>query len=204
MKTLFVPSLLILLFCFAVPLKPALGGLTSSESDILRKYDHDRHEKNVFGPQNISCTHCHNFTLKDGKAEVGAELAKSTFKRPVKQICHECHQGSLAQNRNAPKECYTCHSSLENMKQIKPASHAGLDWAHGHASQARANSGSCTTCHSNSQCVKCHARRNDVSLSNHTRNFKFYHSIEARAQPQKCDTCHTKDYCIRCHVGRGR
>lgn len=192
------------LLTLAPPNLSANAGLTATETDILRKYDHDRHERLVFGPAKIDCSHCHNFSQADGKWKLEDKLKASTFRKPVGQICHECHQGAVAEFRNAPKACYTCHTSLENMKQIKPQSHSSGDWAHGHGTNARSNAESCTTCHSNSQCVKCHARRDTVLPVNHSRNFKFTHSIEARAQPQKCDTCHSKGYCIRCHMGKGR
>lgn len=169
---------------------------------ILDVYDHAFHEKNVFTPNKVECSYCHNFELNKGtgKAALKAEITKATFVKPIKDLCHSCHRSTEAPHSKAPQTCYTCHRSKENMTSIKPQNHSGGDWMHNHSLNARTADNACLTCHSNSQCVKCHVERNSLFQNNHSRNFRYFHSIEARAQPQKCDACHSKSYCMNCHL----
>ena len=168
---------------------------------ILDLYDHGFHEKSVFTPNKIECGYCHNFEVnkKTLKANLKPEISKATFVKPIKDLCHSCHRNPDTKTK-APQTCYTCHRSMENMKTIKPQNHFGVDWVHNHSLNARTSDNACMTCHSNSQCVKCHVERNSLFQNNHTRNFRYFHSIEARAQPQKCDACHSKTYCMGCHL----
>jgi hypothetical protein len=169
---------------------------------VLDVYNHSFHEKNVFTPNKIECSYCHNFELNHDtkKATLKPGISKTTFIKPIKDLCHSCHRNAEDPHTKAPQTCYTCHRSMENMKTIKPQNHFGVDWVRNHSLNARTADNACTTCHTNSQCVKCHVQRNSLFQNNHTRNFRFYHSIEARAQPQKCDACHSKNYCMSCHM----
>lgn len=175
-----------------------------ARTNQIQRFDHKMHEDKVFAKTKTKCSECHN--LKESKL-AGSEndlvatesLSMLTFKKSLKSICHDCHQGGKV--KDAPKTCYTCHSNQEQMLMIKPANHLGSSWTSQHASQARADSAQCADCHSNSQCIKCHASRNPINNVNHSRNYRYYHSIEARLRPQACDSCHVKSYCTRCHVG---
>ncbi len=180
------------------------GFICTAHGDVLSIFDHDFHSEKVYSPQNIKCSHCHNFSIdeKTDKATLTGDYKKSAFNREFKSICHECHQGAEAKNKNAPKDCFTCHRTLENMRAIKPRNHSNVAWPSMHSSDARTDGESCFKCHSTSQCVQCHQRRNDIELKNHSRNFRFMHSVAARAQPHKCDSCHSKTFCIDCHTGK--
>lgn len=169
---------------------------------ILSKYNHEMHEIKVFDVYKIQCTFCHNIVQTPGSRQVvlGKTISESTFNKPLKQICHGCHHNNESEYK-APQACYNCHDSATSLNAIKPQSHSSVDWKHSHAMNARADNQSCNNCHSSAQCVKCHAQRNDLSLKNHNRNYRFYHSIEARLSPQKCDSCHTKTFCVSCHMG---
>ena len=169
---------------------------------ILDVYDHDFHEKNVFTPGKIECSYCHNFELGKNslKGTLKPEIAKATFVKPIKDLCHSCHRSTEAPHSKAPQTCYTCHRSMEKMKSIKPQNHFSVDWVRNHSLNARTSDNACMTCHSNSQCVKCHVERNSLFQNNHSRNFRYFHSIEARSQPQKCDACHSRTYCMTCHL----
>jgi hypothetical protein len=183
----------------------ASAGLPASRAtvDITARYDHEFHETRVFSPRKIQCSQCHNFSVDQStgksKAESGLEL--STFRKDMKSICHECHSGAETKNKDAPKACYTCHRSAENLREIKPNNHSNVGWKDAHATNARTDAGSCQNCHTTSQCVQCHQRRNDIEFKNHSRNFRFFHSVQARAQPQKCDACHSRSFCTDCHLG---
>ena len=175
------------------------------EGKIIDRYDHEFHEQKVFKTNKIDCSYCHNFEFENGtKAVLKPKITQSMFVKPIRELCHSCHQNAEAKYPKAPQTCYSCHRSTENMNTIKPQNHYGVDWLRNHSLNARTADNSCSTCHSNSQCVKCHIARNTVMQKNHSRNFRFYHSIEARSEPQKCDACHTKNYCMNCHLSGGR
>jgi hypothetical protein len=177
-------------------------------SAMAKKFNHDMHDEKVFHPQQIKCNYCHNIELNSaGKFKANSNLDKATFQKPLKAICHECHkvedkQFDPAKSGEAPKSCYTCHDSFEQISVIRPQSHQTKFWKSSHGLKARTESTSCMNCHSNSQCSTCHTQRNDVNQKNHLRNYRFFHSIEARMSPQRCDACHSKTYCTQCHLGK--
>lgn len=174
-----------------------------ARTGLIEKYDHQFHEARVFVKNKIKCSDCHNMEETPGQKMSALEaLSRSTFKKSLKQICHDCHQGNAYPE--APKACYTCHNTQERMTNIKPLNHQNVAWKNQHATQARADSSQCTDCHSLNSCVKCHSSRNPVTNVNHSRNYKFFHSIEARMSPQKCDSCHNKNFCVQCHLGGSR
>lgn len=174
-----------------------------ASDNILSMFDHQLHERKVFGIQKIDCSRCHNFSLDPltNKVMPSENLKFSSFNRPFKEICHSCHTGGEKAYSAAPHACYTCHRRPENMSAIKPRDHENLAWKQAHSTAARAGGQLCMNCHMISQCVKCHLRRQDVEPINHSRNFRFYHSIQARAEPHRCDACHTNQYCVNCHLG---
>ncbi len=175
---------------------------------MIKKFDHNMHDTKVFIPKQIKCNHCHNVENSPaGKNIPNSSLKDSTFQKPLKAICHECHKVNdkefkIENSEKAPKSCYTCHDSFEKISAIRPKSHQSKLWQSSHGLDARAESSSCLNCHSNSQCSTCHAKRNTILPKNHSRNYRFYHSIEARMSPQRCDACHTKTYCTQCHLGK--
>ena len=177
--------------------------LSESYDNILSVFDHQFHEKKVFEPQKIDCSRCHNFSLDPSTKKVipTLDLKFSSFKKPYKEICHSCHTGGEKEYSSAPRTCYTCHRSFENILVIKPRDHENLAWKSAHSTAARVNGQSCMNCHMVSQCVKCHLRREDVEPVNHSRNFRYYHSLQVRQQPHRCDACHTKTFCVKCHLG---
>ncbi|MGK5088811.1 cytochrome c3 family protein [Bdellovibrionota bacterium FG-2] len=193
---------------FWVPIICMMVGSVSSRAeervDVTARFDHDAHLDRVIKARGLSCDHCHNFKvdLKAKTAVLLSGMANSALNRPLKAICHECHQSAEAKNKAAPQECYNCHRSEGNLQDIKPRNHLNIGWAQSHATNARIDGDACMNCHTTSQCVKCHQRRNDVEFKNHSRNFRFYHSVVARAQPQKCDTCHSRVFCTDCHSGK--
>ncbi|MBI2520015.1 MAG: hypothetical protein HYV97_06350 [Bdellovibrio sp.] len=194
-------------FTIITSLLISTGTLADSSSmlpSIMTKFDHQMHEEKVLPAFGISCSTCHNFELNaDQKtAKANPNLATSAFKMSVKEVCHQCHNTEAPQYRNVPKSCAICHSDQAAMQKIKPKNHENTAWKSTHALNAEVASNTCFNCHITSQCVKCHVRRNDIELKNHSRNFRFTHSVIARAQPQKCDSCHVQTFCVRCHLGK--
>lgn len=195
------------LLMFIVSLSPGLTFASNSAvrpTEILSHYDHELHQQKVFAPQGITCNECHYIqvdpTTKKARPEPGFELA--SVRRSFKEICHNCHQSRDPKNLTAPQGCFTCHQSIENFDAIKPQNHLFIGWNRSHAINARIDGDSCQSCHTNSQCVQCHLRRNDIIPQVHTRNFRYYHSVEARTHPYSCDACHSKSFCTDCHIGR--
>jgi len=182
-----------------------IAGTSFAESaSPLSHFDHEFHSDRVFSQRKIFCEQCHNFRLntETNKIVPTQDLHKSAFKKEFKDICHSCHvQEAAAMGAPSPKACYSCHQGTDAMKTIKPQNHNNVGWARSHSMEARVDGSSCQECHTNSECVHCHLRRNDIEMKNHTRNFRYTHSIEARAQPQSCDSCHAKHFCIDCHLG---
>lgn len=179
-------------------------GATQLQTLLTERFDHDFHVDKVFKPQGIECSKCHNIQLDraTGKATAESALKTSAFRTTAKEICHGCHRSSEPKNVGAPQTCFTCHASETSLGAIKPPNHSNVAWKSSHAVDARVAGDKCLNCHTTSQCVKCHAQRNDIEMRNHTRNFRFFHSVQARLQPQRCDTCHTKSFCVNCHLGR--
>ncbi|MEK6625219.1 MAG: cytochrome c3 family protein [Bdellovibrionota bacterium] len=176
----------------------------ADSSSILAKFNHQMHEEKVLPVLGVSCSVCHNFELgADHKtAKATPDLSTSAFRMSVKEICHQCHNTEAAQYRTVPKSCSICHADQAAMQKIRPKNHENTAWKNTHALNAEVASNTCFNCHITSQCVKCHTRRSDIELKNHSRNFRFTHSVIARAQPQKCDSCHVQTFCVRCHLGR--
>lgn len=178
--------------------------ISTSFSGVLSRFNHEAHEKGAFKTMQFNCSGCHNFTItKDSipaKAEPG--LTSSTFKYDIKTTCHQCHNTEDTKYKEAPKECILCHSNTDASKQIKPLSHQNAEWKTTHSLNARTEGSLCLNCHIQADCLKCHLRRNDIEMKNHSRNFKFTHSVEARSQPHRCDACHTQNFCIKCHIGK--
>lgn len=196
---------LVLVFLLIGGVQGFAANSEKQNSIVTVKFDHQMHQEKVFSKDGIRCTSCHQVVeTNSGQLQLTDVLLKGmgTFKKPLRQICHDCHQGGRSQT--APQTCYTCHDSQDKLVGVRPVSHQNGAWKSQHALQARSESQSCGTCHSNSQCLKCHASRNPVLPQNHSRNYRLFHSVEARMAPQKCDQCHTQLYCSRCHLGGRR
>ena len=124
--------------------------------------------------------------------------SKETF-APGKETCHFCHYNPQTGN-TAPDRCGLCHLDL---RSIQPANH-NFDWINRHAVYAKADAGSCDTCHRPSTCQDCHLRRDQSVRTFHDRNIRFTHGIEARANPMRCGECHApRFFCQKCHVEGG-
>ncbi len=178
--------------------------LRAFASDMTGGYNHEMHLQKVFKVNSIECSHCHNFNLdpKGKEVKLNQAATASVLKMPLKEICHECHRSEIARYKDAPKTCFTCHKTMENIKRIKPTNHENISWKTTHSIEARVQGESCLNCHMTSQCSKCHLERNDIEMRNHPKNFRFFHSVQARGQPQRCDACHTKTFCVNCHLGK--
>lgn len=173
-------------------------------SEIISRFNHDAHEKGAFKALQFKCSNCHNFTIASDNihAQPEAGLSNSNLKFNLKMTCHQCHNTEKNRFKAVPKQCILCHTNTNLNKEIKPLSHQNAEWKTTHSLNAKTEGSTCLNCHIQSECLKCHLRRNDIEMKNHSRNFRFTHSVEARAQPHRCDACHTQNFCIKCHIGK--
>src|SRR3989344_3114335 len=108
-------------------------GLTSPSwgtKPTVRAFNHQFHNCKVFKPQKIECSSCHNFSVnpETKKAILLKDYEKSSLHESLRSICHSCHQSGEPRYAKAPKTCYTCHRSIENIKTIRPKDHFGIGW----------------------------------------------------------------------------
>jgi len=93
-------------------------------------------------------------------------------------------------------DCSLCHSPSES---LNPISHTP-DWFDTHADAARFDQISCQNCHTQTDCLDCHAGDN-VRPRSHDLNFEFDHALEARDNELDCQTCHLEpQFCSSCHA----
>lgn len=175
-KTIITLFITILIGCFA-----KRADITSRLPNIKLIFKHHDHNK-IIDEEKVLCIYCHPQHRGDDK----------------KGLCHKCHKNMNAVVR-APQNCTLCH---EDLNSIKPKDHTSR-WKQNHASVAKIDSASCTSCHRDNFCSSCHTKRNDVGKASHTRNYIFYHSVEVRANPYKCKACHVSSFCTDCHNSRG-
>lgn len=160
-------------------------------------FNHKSHQK-AFADTKLSCTDCHNFSVKSSSFDPLASNVPAGLLGISKKVCHECHMGKV----ELPKvnQCSVCHKDPE---KLRPANHE-LAWKNRHGKMAQMDPDSCNSCHRENQnsCQNCHTQKNTLKPMVHRPNFRLTHSVEARANPAKCTTCHAKiSTCIQCHKG---
>lgn len=159
-------------------------------------FSHSNH-KESFQKLQISCTECHNFSLKSIKKGPLAPGVDKGFIQAPKHVCHQCHFGKVSLPR--PNQCKICHSSSEI---LKPKNHFVL-WQKRHGKLAQFDKDACSQCHTVQSCDQCHTKLDAMNPSVHRSNFRLYHSIEVRMDPQSCMACHrSTSFCSNCHFGK--
>jgi hypothetical protein len=176
-------------------LQPRPSSSLRSTADARGKFDHARHGATL-AAAGIVCTECHrvDLVIEASDEDMARELSMRGF-YPGSAACHYCHGPDETKIAAAPGACRTCH---DNVLPLRPPDH-DLAWSKVHAALARAEPAKCEGCHSQKECIDCHARRDTVQTIVHERNFLFFHAIQARANPMQCGSCHREDFCIRCH-----
>ncbi|MCB9769729.1 MAG: hypothetical protein H6752_16150 [Candidatus Omnitrophica bacterium] len=132
---------------------------------------------------------------------------------PNMQICLNCHYHD-EQYQNL--QCLNCHTDMWSigLKPLSRFSHKG-NFLRDHKHYAWSQTEVCAQCHSQDDCMECHADNSDEltrSMKQHGRvNAAFIHQpdylsrhfIEARNDPSLCITCHRPSYCETCHRAHG-
>jgi len=164
--------------------------------DYLR-FSHEEHLPKTEG----NCARCHVGVARDEE-----------YLLPKMATCVSCHEH---RDPLAGEQCSKCHSDLLSHR-MKPASHLvhEVNFLAQHGTVAAGQRATCTTCHLERDCAKCHGVTTAILPSRfdfatptldrlHPAGFKSRHREEARAQPGLCATCHTPSTCQSCHADRG-
>lgn len=140
----------------------------------------------------VKCESCH------GDIAQSSTVAQRHI--PVKGTCFTCHG-----DWNTPDKCDACHKEIRH--DIAPPSHTKGNFIRSHGivyrdeaampDKVAAGKPSCSLCHSNDHCVKCHEEQQP---ENHTNQWRLAgHGISAGIDRGACATCHKTDFCSRCH-----
>ncbi|MCU0963293.1 MAG: cytochrome c3 family protein [Pirellulaceae bacterium] len=146
------------------------------------KFSHATHHERA-----IFCIQCHD--------AVDAADALSDAHRPAAHTCEECHIAA-----GIGTACDLCHERLN--RSVRPPSHEGAAWMRNHgrdpaAVAMRGHQDSCTLCHAQSSCNRCHQIERPAD---HTEYFRWQgHGIASGLERERCTVCHQEHFCVRCH-----
>jgi hypothetical protein len=164
----------------------------------------------------IDCAACHR--------NVDAVTYITSANMPDMKNCIDCHE-----KKNITTECNVCHTDFSN---LLPADHRNGDFKKDHKRQTRIGglNAECSTCHSESFCMNCHAgielqkfgSNRELSTDPmpriqlkdspaelkiqqvHELNYKFTHGIDAKSKRIDCYSCHEQStFCAECHQTGG-
>ncbi len=126
-------------------------------------------------------------------------------------VCSECHGGEGGNEPSLPDMglCRSCHETVSALQgcdachgpreKLVPGTH-GVGWAWFHGAEAQVDEGSCTSCHTQTDCQECHVGDN-VRPRSHRLNYAFDHALDARGNEFDCASCHGESaFCSSCHV----
>lgn len=129
-----------------------------------------------------TCVECHS--------EVGHGSATKWPRTSAMNDCIACHTQS-----SAPVKCETCHlGKIDKTTSSKPefsVTH-GPNWQKTHGLGAMS---SCSTCHGETTCLKCHGPGVP-----HSTDFIARHDETSQQEGAQCLTCHDKSFCQSCHL----
>jgi hypothetical protein len=152
--------------------------------------------------QGVPCLDCH----------AGVDVADLATREhlPNMATCLGCHTGS-----KAPAECTTCHlqgtggriltdlggnQPLTPSGRFRPDDHSDPRWLKIHQAGARADFGSCESCHATSFCLDCHDGT-QKPLTLHPADWVMTHGLEAQRRTTDCYACHeVQADCNACHT----
>ena len=213
-------------FDHAKHMRPAMGDCVRCHIEITES------RPEALLPKMATCFGCHEhrdqFALRDCggcHVDLGAEgtapddhlIHDGDFVREhgvrtasARDLCASCH---------TERFCAGCHGvatvpALPARLAFDDTRLSGLHRAgfvSRHSEEARADPGACTTCHSESSCLECHARNNvsagTAKASPHPADWVSgagggEHGVQARIDPTSCAACHGgagEQLCVGCH-----
>lgn len=148
------------------------------------KFSHALHSE-----AEIECSACH------GDVENAEDLGD--VERPEFETCKDCHV-----EKEISLDCAVCHQNLR--KDVKPRTHGDPTWMRIHGRDVsvggyndRGHGDSCTVCHTQSSCDRCHRQEKPLD---HTEFFRIQgHGAYVSMDRDRCMACHQESYCVRCH-----
>ena len=134
------------------------------------------------------CNRCHQGVNRPMQIHAGDwELTHASVARLDAADCQHCHRSA--------SDCRNCHqqASLEPSTQPKPINRLvhppGFDTSH--TSQARRNLHSCTSCHKEADCIRCHGSGSlGQRLRPHPPGFRSSCSLMRKRNQRPCLKCH--------------
>lgn len=148
----------------------------------------------------ILCTDCHKGLEKATKP--------SWDHIPNMETCLTCHDGNAA-----PAQCRTCHLTKGNAQmqttftegilaptgRFRDDDHRDPAWLYKHRVAALGETTYCQQCHTQAECLDCHAGANKPSF--HENNYALLHSRDAYTDGGQCMSCHVASRdCETCHA----
>ncbi|MDZ7315129.1 MAG: cytochrome c3 family protein [candidate division KSB1 bacterium] len=146
-------------------------------TNYIRHFPHDRH-----AAKGIACLVCHQ----------GVEQSSNAREQHLPKMaqCQSCHPLN-----GQTTYCTLCHASDE---RLAPDNHR-LDWRTSHGRLSLLQTESCSRCHLQNECLRCHAGDN-LDREVHPLNYLRTHGREARSKRDACLTCHDElASCVACH-----
>lgn len=129
-----------------------------------------------------SCVKCHGTTGHS----INGPVNNVTY---TMDACFECHK-----DISSDKKCTLCHAGRSS-QSIKATSSwqvtHGPNWKRTHG---MGNLNTCSVCHADSMCAKCHG----VGVP-HNKSFFSDHGKMAQDKKQNCTSCHETTFCTNCH-----
>ncbi|MBZ0271879.1 cytochrome c3 family protein [bacterium] len=163
----------------------------SERRDIL--FSHAAHME-----VDLECSACH------------AGETPTAIKMPNHASCKDCHAEDLDKML-----CRKCHIGMEPMglKKLASFEHAN-DFLSRHPEYARKSAVSCAQCHTESYCLDCHSKKEDLKPSLkypekvragliHRGDWQTTHRFEAKVDASDCMKCHGISECNSCHAQSG-
>lgn len=155
-------------------------GISRRYVDYKSKFPHKTHVEDE-----ASCLTCHEGIEKQ-------EVFGAVYV-PERGYCANCHP-----NADFSEERFKCLECHDPDMRFVPADHR-LNWKKDHGVTAQIASNSCSHCHQNNYCQKCHDGDNLDRMA-HPLNFRNNHGLLARGNKENCMTCHQEQaFCVDCH-----
>jgi hypothetical protein len=145
------------------------------------RIDHEEHAE-----RNGSCVSCHVRTAHP--------VATRSNALTLMGQCFTCH--GTPEQPKASSECGVCHPSEFD---LRPASHANVDWRKSHAPVAESDRRQCAMCHEQSFCDGCHGL--EMPHPPGWDKGATGHSAVANTDRAICSRCHEGEpnLCTMCH-----
>ena len=184
----------------------------------------DHADEVVAADDSATCQSCHQ--------EPGT-VARMAVEQAQPEQCLSCHTNATDEHLAEDADCQLCHMSLALATDLpqarvaelpQPPTHSAIDFTVNHAPDTPPEQTTCSVCHAQESCVRCHlngaavpviaalprdARIAAVTaeleaeyplpLNHEDAGWGWKHVDDAEAQPAGCANCHAQPSCRACH-----